>query len=1007
MRFLRPKICIPSFLPRLQSALSSHSLAPALPATKSSAASSPWFPDIRTSIATRDLLLGKKIHARIIIFDQANDRFVINNLISMYSKCGSLVYARYLFDKMPYRDLITWNAILAAYAQWAEFECELVEEGFDLFRDLIRKTVAITALTLSPVLKLCLVAESLKASVAVHGFAVKVGLGFDGFVSGALVNIYSRFGLAKDARILFDRTLDEDKDVVLWKVMIIGYLRAGMVMDMCELFSDFHGEGFCPDDDVLDCFLGEEFWEVYEQAAGFVDQVQGLAVKNSYLFDDNQGDDHITAVLSFNRTLSHRLKAGDDMKAVIGFAKLNELGFRYDATTMVMVLAAVAGLNCLSLGKQVHSMTLKSGFYSDLLVSNSFINMYDKVGGPSYAQYFFSNMEKKDLISWNSMISICAHGGMNEEAVTLLRSLLISGLSPDPFTITSFLKACSSMKEGVRLSKEVHALALRSDIIADSFVSTALVDVYSRNSRMKDAEFVIHSSEDSDVAASNSLMFGYVSCEDSQKALELFNLMRKKGKVPDEVTLATIFRACGASLALGIGKQIHALGQKVGYDSDLCVGSGILDMYLKCGDMNDADKVFRSISYPDDVAWTTMISGCIENGDEERTLHLYNQMRQCGYFPDEYTLSAVVKAASCSAAIEQGKQIHSNVIKLNSVSDPFVSAALVDMYAKSGNIENAYQVFKCLDSKDITVWNAMLVGLAQYGMGEEAVSLFQAMTLSGFLPDKVTFIGVLSACSHSNLFLKAYEHFNAMQSQYGIKPEIEHYSCLVDALARGGFVQEAEKLISSIPFQPSAAMYRALLSACRNKGDAETGKRAAEKLIALEPSDPSPYVILYNIYASDNRWDEAINTRSLMRKGSVKKDPGFSYVDSQNKVHLFTSDDRSHPQADIIYVKLYEMMRNIKEEGYTPDTEVVLLDVDDEEKERSLWQHSEKLAVAFGLISTPAMKPIRVIKNIRICSDCHNAVKRVSKVYKREIILRDVNRFHWIVDGVCSCGDFW
>ncbi|CAM8949588.1 unnamed protein product [Rhodiola kirilowii] len=279
--------------------------------------------------------------------------------------------------------------------------------------------------------------------------------------------------------------------------------------------------------------------------------------------------------------------------------------------------------------------------------------------------------------------------------------------------------------------------------------------------------------------------------------------------------------------------------------------------------------------------------------------------------------------------------------------------------------------------------------------------------MPGFLPDKVTFIGVLSACSHSNLFLKAYEHFNAMQSRYGIEPEIEHYSCLVDALARGGFVQEAEKLISSIPFQPSAAMYRALLSACRNKGDAETGKRAAEKLIALEPSDPSPYVILYNIYASDNRWDEAINTRSLMRKGSVKKDPGFSYVDSQNKVHLFTSDDRSHPQADMIYAKLYEMMRSIKEEGYTPDTEVVLQDVEDEEKERSLWHHSEKLAVAFGLISTPAMKPIRVIKNIRICSDCHNAVKRVSKVYKREIILRDVNRFHWIVDGVCSCGDFW
>uniref|UniRef100_A0A7N1A0A4 DYW domain-containing protein n=1 Tax=Kalanchoe fedtschenkoi TaxID=63787 RepID=A0A7N1A0A4_KALFE len=329
------------------------------------------------------------------------------------------------------------------------------------------------------------------------------------------------------------------------------------------------------------------------------------------------------------------------------------------------------------------------------------------------------------------------------------------------------------------------------------------------------------------------------------------------------------------------------------------------------------------------------------------------------------------------------------------------------MYAKSGNIDDSLQIFKSLESKDTAVWNAMLVGLAQHGKGEEAISLFQAMTSSGFQPDKVTFIGVLSACSHSNLFMKSYEHFNAMSRQYGIKPEIEHYSCLVDALARGGLVQEAEKVISSMPFEPSAAMYRVVLSACRIERDAETGRRAAEKLMELEPSDPSPYILLYNIYAAGNRWDEAVEARSLMRKVSVKKDPGFSYVDSHNRVHLFTSDDKSHPQADLIYAKLYEMMRNIKEEGYAPATDVVLLDVEDEEKEKWLWHHSEKLAVAFALVSTPPGKPIRVIKNIRICSDCHSAFKCVSKFYRREIILRDANRFHRIVDGVCSCGDFW
>uniref|UniRef100_A0A7N0VAB8 DUF3700 domain-containing protein n=1 Tax=Kalanchoe fedtschenkoi TaxID=63787 RepID=A0A7N0VAB8_KALFE len=477
MRLLRTKTCNPSAsLARLRSSPNNPSPSPAAPATtKSSAAASPWFPVLRASIAARDLLLGKTAHARIIVSHQSHDRFLVNNLISMYSKCGSLLYARQLFDEMPHRDLVTWNAVLAAYAQWAEFDVELVGEGFDLFRELVRETVSISTLTLSPVLKLCLVAESLRAAEAVHGFAEKVGLGFHSFVSGALVNIYSKCGLAFEARILFDRTPDEDRDAVLWKVMIMGYRQADMLCEMCRLFATFHGNGFLPDDDdILDCFVGEAIWEVTEQVEGFTEQVQGLAVKYSYCLDSNDGGEDSFIVSSFNRTLSSRLKAGDYMTAIIGFSKINELGFKYDSSTVTMVLAAVAGLNCFSLGLQVHSMIFKSGFQSDLLISNSLINTYAKVGCPDCAEYLFSDMEQRDLISWNSMISICADNSRRVEAVKLLRSLLVAGLSPDPFTIASFLKACSSMKDGVRLCKETHAYALRRDMTADNFVSTAL-----------------------------------------------------------------------------------------------------------------------------------------------------------------------------------------------------------------------------------------------------------------------------------------------------------------------------------------------------------------------------------------------------------------------------------------------------------------------------------------------------------------------------------------------------
>ncbi|KAA8546206.1 hypothetical protein F0562_003055 [Nyssa sinensis] len=210
-----------------------------------------------------------------------------------------------------------------------------------------------------------------------------------------------------------------------------------------------------------------------------------------------------------------------------------------------------------------------------------------------------------------------------------------------------------------------------------------------------------------------------------------------------------------------------------------------------------------------------------------------------------------------------------------------------------------------------------------------------------------------------------------------------------------------------MPFEASASMYRALLGACRVQRDTETGKRVATQLLSLEPFDSSAYVLLSNIYAAANQWDEVTDAREMMKVKNVKKDPGFSWISVKNKAHLFVVDDRSHPLADMIYEKVEDLIRVIKEEGYIPDTVPVLLDVEEEEKERALYYHSEKLAIAFGLISTPPSTTIRIIKNLRVCGDCHNAIKYISKVSEREIVLRDSNRFHHFRDGICSCVDYW
>lgn len=883
-----------------------------------------------------DLQLGKRVHALIITSGNDPDHFLTNNLITMYSKCRSLSCARRLFDKTPGRDLVTWNSILAAYAQAAGSDVDNVQEGLTLFRSLRESVVFTSRLTLAPVLKLCLLSGNVWVSEAVHGYAVKIGLEWDVFVSGALVNIYSKLGRIKEARALFDGM--EERDVVLWNTMLKAYMEIGLEKEGLSLFSAFHRSGLRPDDvSVRSVLSGIDKFDFYEGKRN-IEQVQAYAVK-LFRYDDIQLFSYEVTksdIYSWNKTLSDYVQAGENWAAIDCFRNTVRLKVEFDSVTLVVILSAVAGVSCLELGKQIHSAALRSGFHSVVSVANSLINVYSKARSVYSARKVFNNMKEVDLISWNSMISCCVQSGLGEESVILFIGILCDGLRPDQFTTASVLRACSSLEGGLYVSKQIHVHAIKSGIVADHFVSTALIDVYSRSGKMEEAEILFENKLKFNLASWNAMMFGYIMSNDSHKALKLMRMMHESGQRADEITLATVAKATSSLVALKPGKQIHAHAIKTGFSSDLFVNSGILDMYIKCGDMRSAHGIFNGIPAPDDVAWTTMISGCVENGDEGRSLYIYHQMRQSGVQPDEYTFATLVKASSCLTALEQGKQIHADVIKLDCSLDPFVATSLVDMYAKCGNIEDAYCLFRRMVVRNIALWNAMLVGLAQHGNAEEALNLFRVMKSKNVEPDGVTFIGVLTACSHSGLVSEAYEHFSSMQKDYGVEPEIEHYSCLVDALGRAGRVQEAEKLIASMPFEASASMYGALLGACRIKGDTETGKRVAAQLLAMEPSDSSAYVLLSNIYAAANQWDVVSDARTMMKRQKVKKEPGFSWINVKNKVHLFVVDDKSHPQADQIYDNVEDLMKQIGEEGYVPDRGFALVDIEEEEKERSL-----------------------------------------------------------------------
>ncbi|XP_043723705.1 pentatricopeptide repeat-containing protein At1g08070, chloroplastic-like [Telopea speciosissima] len=407
------------------------------------------------------------------------------------------------------------------------------------------------------------------------------------------------------------------------------------------------------------------------------------------------------------------------------------------------------------------------------------------------------------------------------------------------------------------------------------------------------------------------------------------------------------------------------------------------------------------------VSWTALITGYVKQKKYNEGLALFHQMQIAGVEINELTLVSVLSACAHLGAFEMGKWVHGYIDRNQLFLNSTLATALTDMYVKCGYINEASQVFEKLPERSVCTWNSIIGGLATHGRGEEALERFKDMVASGTRPDHITFIGVLSACNHSRLVDKAREYFNLMRREYGLEPNIKHYGCLVDLLGKSGHLDEAYNVIKEMPIEPNGVLWGALLNACRANANVELAEIAMEQLVELEPFNDGNFVLMSNIYAAKLQWNNVAKLRRFMTERGILKTPGCSSIQIGNKVHQFMAGDCRHPHSKEIYSMLDDVAERLKAVGFAPRTSEVLLDANEEEKRRALCQHSEKLAIAFGLIRTSPGTPIRVVKNLRACSDCHVATKLISKIYDREIIVRDRNRFHHFKDGACSCNDCW
>jgi pentatricopeptide repeat protein len=402
-----------------------------------------------------------------------------------------------------------------------------------------------------------------------------------------------------------------------------------------------------------------------------------------------------------------------------------------------------------------------------------------------------------------------------------------------------------------------------------------------------------------------------------------------------------------------------------------------------------------------------MIAGYTQNGLANEALSIFHEMQLSGTKPNAVTMVSVVLACARLAALQQGKCFHAYIIKCVFDLNVVLETTLIDMYAKCGKVEIARQMFDNISRKNVVSWTAMIGGYAMHGLAEDAHALFIQMVQVGMKPDHITFTHILYACTHAGLVEEGWKYFNCMKQDYSITPRVDHYACMVDLLGRAGHLDEAQELIKHMPLEPNAGVWGALLGVCRTHGNIELAKHVAERLFELEPEDAGNYVLLSNIYAAAGRWDDAAKVRTMMKSKGLKKTPGCSLIEVNKKVHSFLVGDQLHPQSEQIYAVLENLKMQMKEAGYVPDTNFVLHNVEEEVKEHMLHSHSEKLAIAFGLINTSPGTPIHITKNLRVCGDCHRATKFISKIVRREIIVRDSNHFHHFKEGLCSCRDYW
>ncbi len=736
--------------------------------------------------------------------------------------------------------IFSWNTRLAKHAKAGQYD-----EMMELFQQLQQEGIVPDKFTFARMLHACAGLQALEKGRHIHTQIIVSGCEADSYVGDSLVDMYAKCGSMEEAWRVFNSM--PKHGVIAWNAMILGLVKCGQGQEALALSQQMQQEGVEPDPvtfiGILNacaslraleegkCIHEQIIMSSFDSNVNVTSRIINMYVKCGSMEDAFKVFHSMPAhdVVVWNVMILGYVKYGQGQKALALYEEMQHEGVKPNSVTFVGAINACASIIALEQARHIHKQIIDCGCESNLFVGSSLVDMYAKCGRINDACSVFNRMPTRGVVAWNAMIFGKVKCGQVQKALALFQQMQQEGVQPDFITFLGVLSACARI-EVVEEGRRVHQQIIESGFESNDFVGSSLVDMYAKCGSIEDAWRVFDKMLTHDVVSWNAIILGYVKCGQGHKALALFQQMQQEGIEPDSVTLVGVLKACASLEALREGRCAHEEITRRRLNLDVFLGSSLVDMYAKCGSIEDASKVFNEMPSHNTVAWSAMISGHVKCGEGQKGLELFHQMQQEGVEPDTVTFLGVLNACAIVMALEEGRRAEKEIHKRGYGSDQFVVSGLVDMYAKCGSIEDAYRVFTNTCTWDAASWNAMLGGYAMHGHAQEALGHFERMCKEGVMIDNVTFTSLLSGCSHAGLVDEGLQYFESMGFVYNKSPTVEHYACMVDLLGRAGFLNEAEGLITTMLCQPSVSVWKALLSACRVHGDVDMGERIAKRV---------------------------------------------------------------------------------------------------------------------------------------------------------------------------------